>query len=191
MQPLEYSTFKGESAQQQQAKMNAPQWALDTDSSKQYLTNGQWWAALTNMQHAGSDTLPTGADAPSAATLRRAPDYGTVSVPIPMVPGVGLTLTLDRYGTLYSGLAFGTGFPEVCGHSWGAGWTGDPSTPDASSLRGWVSGASYNAGFGFGVNESSPLSPGASDSSRLGPTIQSPGASVGYSVPLFGTGIHW
>ena len=99
------------------------------------------------------------------------------------------TASASRYH--YHQQTFGTGFPEVSGHSWGAGWTGDPSTPDASSLRGWVSGASYNAGFGFGVNESSPLSPGASDSSRLGPTIQSPGASVGYSVPLFGTGIHW
>ena len=82
MQPLEYSSFTGESAQQQQAKMNAPQWALDADSSKQYFANGQWSAALGNMQHVSSDSLPTGADAPSAATLQRAPDYGTFSLPV-------------------------------------------------------------------------------------------------------------
>ncbi len=188
-------------AQQAQADLNAANadvalWSDDggagrAGSFKQYWANGQWSAALGNLQHVGSDSLPTSADAPGAATLRRTPDYRTFSLPVPFVPGVGVTFTLDRYGTAYAGRSGGAGFPEISGRSWGVGWTGDPSTPDASSLRGWVSGASYNAGFGPGVTESSPLSPGANQSSRIGPTFQSPGASVGYSWPLFGTGIHW
>ncbi|WP_061532095.1 RHS repeat-associated core domain-containing protein [Collimonas arenae] len=124
--------------------------------------------------------------------LWRWPDYVMVGIPT-VFPGVGVSLTVDRYGNVYPGIAFGASLPGVSGRAWGVGWTGDSCKPSEQKLKDFVGGWSGNAGVGVGVTWSSPSDPGNGASDRLGYNIQTPGVSYGYNQALSGAKlpIHW
>lgn len=108
--------------------------------------------------------------------LWRLPDYVFITIPT-VIPLVGVTLTLDRNGQGYVGIAGGVNLPGGSGKGYGVGWTGDQCRPTPTQTKDFLSGQSVNVGIGLGATWSSPASPGSGDPSRLGLNIQTPGLS--------------
>ncbi len=144
MQPLEYSTFTGEIAQQQQETINSPQWALDLNSGSQYMSAGQPSAGLSNWMH-----IPRGL--PTSPTFTAGPN-GTMSLGMGVTGGIGAYVNpglgaspfdIGVYAT--GGRAYG--FDPSLGMSYGV--TFGPS----SNLRGAstnINVGGYAAGIGAG-----------------------------------------
>lgn len=115
--------------------------------------------------------------------LWRLPDYITVGIPT-LIPFIGVSLTLDRYGNWYPGIAVGLSLPNASGRAWGVGWTGDQCKPSNDQLKDFLGGWGANAGVGLGASWSSPSSPGNGDPNRIGWNLQTPGVGFGYNLLL-------
>ena len=100
----------------------------------------------------------TGTPLSASSIPLRAPDYGVISVPT-LLPGLGISITLDRAGNVYVGPSVGFNLPGASGRAAGIGWTGDQCTPTPDQLRNFLGGWSVNAGVGLGATWSSPFSP--------------------------------
>lgn len=124
----------------------------------------------------------------AASSHIRGPD--SVSLTFPVAPGVGLTVTLDRYGMVYAGPSAGFSVPFMYTSPVSVNWTGYGTTPTPTQLQNYSGGWSATASVGLGATLSSPLTPGDSDG-RVGFGFSAPGGSVGYSIPVYQSPFGW
>jgi len=107
------------------------------------------------------------------------PDYLSVSIPTP-IPWVGANVTIDQYGSVYSGLGVGMGYPNV---GVAIGWKIEEGktiwntpNPTPEELGGFLSGLGYGMGAGLGLNWT------LTDQAL---TIMTPGLGATYSWNIF------